>query len=141
MQHTMRDPIEGISKGLHVYAHLEILQRVTIEAAMRKAVHLRLIMYAFGLSAFLNLCLVLSQFAGLERGRYGWVLRLTEAIAYPPGLIAKFFFAPKQHAVHAFALAATESLLCSLLVYALLLWLLLELLNSRMLRTGSAVTQ
>jgi hypothetical protein len=106
---------------------------------MKKATHLRLSMYAFGLSALLNLCLVLSQFAGLEKDRYGWLLRLTDTVAYPPGLIAKSFFAPKQHTVHAFAVAATESLLCSLLVYALLLWLVLELWNAGMERRGKAL--
>ena len=103
---------------------------------MRKATHFHLILRAFGLSALLNLCLVLSQFAGLERDRYGWLLRLTDAIAYPPGLIAKCLFAPKQHSVHAFAVSATESLLCSVLVYALLLWLVLELWSVRTVRRG-----
>jgi len=108
---------------------------------MKRAAHLRLTLYALGLSALLNLFLVVSQFAGLERGRFGWLLRLTDAIAYPPGLVAKFLFAPKQHTVHAFALAATESLLCSLLVYTLLLWLFLEFLNGRMLRTKGPFAQ
>jgi len=103
---------------------------------MKKATHLRLGIDAFGLSALINLCLVLSQFAGLERDRYGWLLRVTDAVAYPPGLIAKFLFAPKQHTVHAFAVAAMESLLCSLLVYALLLWFVLKWLNARMVRRG-----
>jgi hypothetical protein len=125
---------------LPVNVRWETLRHVTTEVVMKRAAHLRLMMYASGLSALLNLCLVLSQFAGLERGKHGWLLRLTDAIAYPPGLISKFFFAPKQHTVHAFALAATESLLCSLLVYALLLWLFLEFLNSRMLHARSAVT-
>jgi hypothetical protein len=102
---------------------------------MKKVAHLRLMMYALGFSALLNLFLVLSQFAGLERSRFGWLLRLTDAVAYPPGLIAKLLVTPKQHTVHAFAMAATESLLCSFLFYALVLWLLLEVLNSRMVRT------
>jgi hypothetical protein len=111
-----------------VSAPSEIQQRATIEDSMKKTIHTRLIGYALALSALINLSLVLSQFAGLERDKYAWFVRVADAIAAPPGVIAKAFFEPRQHTVHAFALAAAESLLCSFVFYSFFLWLIFELL-------------
>jgi hypothetical protein len=96
---------------------------------MRKVSHVRFVFRAIAISALLNLCLVLSEFAGLQREKYGLFLHTTDAIAAPPGVIARVLFAPKQHTVHAFALAAAESLVCSFVFYALLIWMLFELLD------------
>lgn len=105
---------------------------------MKKAIHTRLIVYAFALSAFINLCLVLSEFAGLERDKYPWFIRVTNAIAAPPGVFAKALLEPRQHTVHAFALAASESMLFSFIFYAFILWLLFESLNVWRLHKNSA---
>lgn len=96
---------------------------------MGKVIHVRFMFRAIFLSAILNLCLVLSGFAGVEKSRSPILLRATNAIAAPPGVIARALFAPKQHTVQAFALAAAESLVCSFVLYALFFWTLFELSN------------
>ena len=94
---------------------------------MKNTIHTRLVGYAFALSALINLCLVLSEFAGLESDRHAWLVRVANAIAAPPGVLAKALFEPRQHTVHAFALAAAESLLCSFVFYLFFIWLVFEL--------------
>lgn len=89
-----------------------------------------LVLKAVAFSALLNLCLVLSEFAAVPKGGdRSLFVRIADAIAAPPGLISQIAFAPKQHTVHAFVLAAAESLICSFVFYALVAWAVLELLR------------
>lgn len=96
---------------------------------MKKRIHVRFVLQAIAISAVLNLCLVLSEFAGVQNGYRSFFVRIADAIASPPGVIANLFLAPRQHTVHAFVLAAAESLVCSFVFYVLFIWAVREILN------------
>lgn len=79
----------------------------------------RLVRQALMISIALNGVVVLISLFGGSPERGSWVVRVADAIAAPPGVIAKWAFQPKEHAVWAFIAAAAESLVCSVVFYAL----------------------
>jgi hypothetical protein len=88
-----------------------------------------LVLKAVAFSSLLNLCLVLTAFCGVSGGSCSTVVRIADAIAAPPGVIAQLVLSPKQHTAHAFAVAAAESLVWSFVFYALVAWVALEFLR------------
>jgi hypothetical protein len=51
-----------------------------------------------------------------------WLAWIANAIATPPGLLLRFVIHPTGHSVAAFALAAFEGLMGSLIFYTLVAW-------------------
>jgi hypothetical protein len=98
---------------------------------MKTLIKSGLVLKAIAFSALLNLCLVFSAFASIPNESHNLFVKIADAIAAPPGVISELAFTPKQHTVHAFVLAAAESLVCSFVFYALVAWAVLELLRLR----------
>ena len=100
-----------------------------------------LVLKAVAFSALLNLFLVLSEFAAAPKGGdRSLFVQIADAIAAPPGLVAKMAFAPKQHTVNAFVVSAAESLICSFVFYVLLAWAVLKLLHLWQMRRTATVS-
>jgi len=93
---------------------------------VRKIDHSKhLLAKAVGASLLINLAMFLMAIPG-SRTQLGQIfVKISDAIAVPPGLFVDVF-APKQHIASAFALAMLESLLFSLLFYAAASWLILK---------------
>lgn len=89
----------------------------------------RLFLKALIVSILLNgLMILLSMFSGTS-GVRSLMVRIGDAIAAPPGVIARWAFQPREHSVGAFVTAAGESLVFSILFYAAAALLLLEAAN------------
>lgn len=70
--------------------------------------------FSFALNAAL---ITISLLGGSQNGG-SIVLRIADTIAAPPGVQAERVFAPSEHSVGAFAVAAAASLMWSLFFYA-----------------------
>ena len=88
----------------------------------------RLLFKAFIISLILNSGLAFLAF--YDNAQKPSVLtRIADAVAAPPGVIANFIFAPKQHSYPAFVKAVVGALLCSVVFYAVVTWAVLILVS------------
>jgi hypothetical protein len=88
----------------------------------------RPILKATGISLILNCGLALSAFLYDAHKPPSVLLRIADAFAAPPGVIAAWIFAPKQHSYRAFVNAAAGALFCSVLFYAVIAWGFIKLI-------------
>jgi hypothetical protein len=77
---------------------------------------------AFILSIWINLALILVSFLPVQQ-----IKSIACILAAPTTPFANRFFVPQQHTVSAFLLAASESLLCSIVIYTMLAWIVLSI--------------
>ena len=86
----------------------------------------RLLLKALVVSVVLNGVMLVMSALGGALGNGSLVLRMADGIAAPPGAIAERVLAPKEHSLGAFAAAAAESLVWSIVFYAIVAWVILE---------------
>jgi hypothetical protein len=99
---------------------------------MKVILQRQLMLKALTISIAVNGAMV---FMSLLGGPESLLVRIADAIAAPPGVIAKWVFQPREHSVGAFVAAAAESLGFSVLFYAIAVLLILKAVN--WLRSGS----
>jgi hypothetical protein len=87
----------------------------------------RLIFKAIAISLILNCGLALSAFL-YNAQRPSVLSRVADALAAPPGVIANWIFAPKQHSYPALVTAMLGALLCSIVFYTAVTWGVLKLI-------------
>jgi hypothetical protein len=88
----------------------------------------RLLFKAIAISLILNFGLALSSL--FYNGQEPSVLsRVADAVAAPPGVVANWIFAPKQHSYPAFLKAMVGALLCSVVFYAVVAWGVLRFIS------------
>jgi len=93
---------------------------------MQRIPQRRLVLVALIVSIALNGAMILmSVLAGVPAVGV-FLVRIADAIAATPGLIAKLAFQPHEHSVGAFVAAAAESLIFSVFFYAIAALLVLE---------------
>jgi hypothetical protein len=85
---------------------------------MTASLQRRILLKAVIISVILNCGMVLMSLPGHSPTGTSAMVRIADAIAAPPGLIAERIFAPREHSVGAFIAAAAESLAFSVIFYA-----------------------
>jgi hypothetical protein len=79
----------------------------------------RLVLTAFMASVALNSAMILMSVLAGVPGVGAFLVRIADALAAPPGLIAKRVFQPHEHSVWAFVAATAQSLIFSILFYGI----------------------
>jgi hypothetical protein len=93
---------------------------------MQRIPQQRLVLAALIASIALNGAMILMSVLAGVPGVGAFPLRISDAIAAPPGLIVKWVFQPHEHSVGAFVVAAVESLIFSVFFYVIAALLVLE---------------
>jgi hypothetical protein len=106
--------------------HTNIPSAVSVGGVVKKTnERKRHVVHAVAASLFINIVMIILPIAGVGPRTSLIFIKISDAIAAPPGIFVNIF-APKEHSVSAFALAASESLVISILFYFAILWLILE---------------
>ena len=107
---------------------------------MKRSAHLRLASKALVTSIVVNCGMILASFAGDPTKDRSLLVRVADAIAWPPGVFIDRLFAPRQHTLGAFLGAITESLAFSVLFYSVVVLAILEAVGflQRGIRKGRA---
>jgi hypothetical protein len=93
---------------------------------MRESPQRRLLLQAAIASLVLNLAIILMSFLGGSPEGGSVVVRIADAIAAPPGVVAEWAFRPHGHTPGALLAGAAECLACSIAFYAVLALVFLE---------------